>query len=48
MDDATRKLIQNCLKVSATPSAVMRLVHLMTGEKYSVKKWRTSWNMIDV
>jgi hypothetical protein len=35
MDDATRKLIQNCSKVSATPSMAMRLAHLMTGEKYS-------------
>jgi hypothetical protein len=38
MDAATRKLIQNCSKVSATPSTAMRLAHLMTGEKYSEKK----------
>jgi hypothetical protein len=38
MDDATRKLIQNCSKVSATPSTAMRLDHLMTGEKYSDKQ----------
>jgi hypothetical protein len=38
MDDATRKLIQNCSKVSATPSTAMRLAHLMTGEKYSNKQ----------
>jgi hypothetical protein len=34
MDAATRKLIQSCSKVSATPSTAMRLAHLMTGEKY--------------
>jgi hypothetical protein len=38
MDVATRKLIQNCSKVSATPSTAMRLAHLMTGEKYSDKQ----------
>jgi hypothetical protein len=38
MDAATRKLIQNCSKVSATPSMAMRLAHLMTGEKYSHKQ----------
>jgi hypothetical protein len=38
MDDATRKLIQNCSRVSATPSTATRLVHLMTGEKYPDKK----------
>jgi hypothetical protein len=38
MDDAKRKLIQNCSKVSATPSMAMRLAHLMTGEKYSDKQ----------
>jgi hypothetical protein len=38
MDCATWKLIQNCLKVSATPSTAMRLAHLMTGEKYSDKQ----------
>jgi hypothetical protein len=38
MDDATRKLIQNYSKVSATPSMAMRLSHLMTGEKYSDKQ----------
>jgi hypothetical protein len=38
MDAATRKLIQNCSKVAATPSTAMRLVHLMTGEKYSDKQ----------
>jgi hypothetical protein len=38
MDDETRKLIQNCSKVSATPSPAMRLAHLMTGEKYSDKQ----------
>jgi hypothetical protein len=35
MDVATQKLIQNCSKVSATPSTAMRLAHLATGEKYS-------------
>jgi hypothetical protein len=35
MDVATQKLIQNCSKVSATPSTAMRLAQLMTGEKYS-------------
>jgi hypothetical protein len=38
MDAATRKLIQSCSKVSATPSTSMRLDHLMTGEKYSYKQ----------
>jgi hypothetical protein len=38
MDAATRKLIQNCSKVAATPSTAMRLAHLMTGEKYSEKQ----------
>jgi hypothetical protein len=38
MDNATRKLIQNCSKVSTTPSTAMRLVHLVTGEKYSDKQ----------
>jgi hypothetical protein len=38
MDAATRKLIQNCSKVSAIPSTAMRLAHLMTGEKYSDKQ----------
>jgi hypothetical protein len=38
MDDATRKLIQNCSKVSATPSTAMRLAHLMTRDKYSGKQ----------
>jgi hypothetical protein len=38
MDAETRKLIQNCSKVSATPSTAMRLAHLMTGEKYSDKQ----------
>jgi hypothetical protein len=38
MDDATRKLIQNCSRVSATPSTAMRLAHLMTEEKYSDKQ----------
>jgi hypothetical protein len=38
MDVATRKLIQNCSKVSATPSTAMRLAHLVTGEKYSDKQ----------
>jgi hypothetical protein len=38
VDDATRKLIQNCSKVSATPSTAIRLAHLMTGEKYSDKQ----------
>jgi hypothetical protein len=37
MDDATRKLIQSCSRVSATPSTAMRLGHLVTGEKYSAK-----------
>jgi hypothetical protein len=34
MDDATRKLIHSCTRVSATPSTAMRLAHLMTGEKH--------------
>jgi hypothetical protein len=38
MDNATRKLVQNCLKVSATPSTAIRLARLMTGEKYSGKQ----------
>jgi hypothetical protein len=38
MDAATRKLIQNCSKVSATPSTAMRLAHIVTGEKYSDKQ----------
>jgi hypothetical protein len=38
MDDATRKLIQSCSRVSATPSTAMRLAHLMTGDKYSDKQ----------
>jgi hypothetical protein len=38
MDAATRKLIQSCSKISATPSTAMRLDHLMTGEKYSYKQ----------
>jgi hypothetical protein len=38
MDAATRKLIQNCSKVAATPSTAMRLAHLTTGEKYSDKQ----------
>jgi hypothetical protein len=38
MDDATRKLIQNCSKCSATPSTAMRLAHLTTGDKYSDKQ----------
>jgi hypothetical protein len=38
MDDATHKLIQNCSRVSATPSTAMRLAHLMTGDKYSDKQ----------
>jgi hypothetical protein len=38
MDDATWKLIQNCSRVSATPSTAMRLAHLITGDKYSYKK----------
>jgi hypothetical protein len=38
MDDATRKLIQNCSKISATPSTAMRFSHLVTGEKYSDKQ----------
>jgi hypothetical protein len=38
MDDATRKLIQNCSRVSATPSTAMILDHIMTGEKYSDKQ----------
>jgi hypothetical protein len=41
MDDVTRKLIENCSRVSATPSTAMRFSHLMTGEKYSDKKWST-------
>jgi hypothetical protein len=43
MDDVTRKLIQNCSKVSATPSTAMRLDHLMTGEKYSDKQMEHSF-----
>jgi hypothetical protein len=38
MDAATRKLIQNCSKVSATPSTATRLVYLVPGEKYSDKQ----------
>jgi hypothetical protein len=38
MDDATRKLIQNCSRVSATPSTAMGLAHIVTGEKYSDKQ----------
>jgi uncharacterized protein (DUF1778 family) len=38
MDAATRKLIQNFSKVSATPSTAIRLAHIMTGEKYSDKQ----------
>jgi hypothetical protein len=38
MDDATRRLIQSCARVSATPSTAMRLDHIMTGEKYSDKQ----------
>jgi hypothetical protein len=38
MDAATGKLIQNCSKVTATPSTAMRLAHLTTGEKYSNKQ----------
>jgi hypothetical protein len=38
MGAATRKLIQSCSKVSATPSTAMILAHLMTGEKYSDKQ----------
>jgi hypothetical protein len=38
MDDATRKLIKRCSRVSATPSNAMRLAHLVTGEKYSDKQ----------
>jgi hypothetical protein len=38
MDNATRKLIQNCSRGSATPSMAMRLAHLMTGEKYYDKQ----------
>jgi hypothetical protein len=38
MDDATSKFIQKCSRVSATPSAAMRLAHLMTAEKYSEKQ----------
>jgi hypothetical protein len=38
MDDATRKFIQKCSRVSATPSTAMRLAHLMTVEKYSDKQ----------
>jgi hypothetical protein len=38
IDDATRKHIQNCSRVSATPSTAMRLAHLMAGEKYSNKQ----------
>jgi hypothetical protein len=38
MDVATWKLIQNCSKVSATPSMAMRLAHPVAGEKYSDKK----------
>jgi hypothetical protein len=38
MDDATRKLIQGCARVSATPITAMRLDHLVTGEKYSDKQ----------
>jgi hypothetical protein len=33
MDYATRKLIQRCSRVSATPITAMRLGHLMTGDK---------------
>jgi hypothetical protein len=38
MDDATRKCIQSCSRVSATPSTTMRLTHITTGEKNSDKK----------
>jgi hypothetical protein len=38
MDSATRKLIHNYSKFSATPSMAMRLARLMTGEKYSNKQ----------
>jgi hypothetical protein len=38
MDDATRKLIQNCSRFSETPSTGVRLDHLITGEKYSDKQ----------
>jgi hypothetical protein len=38
MDDATRKCIQSCSRASATPIISMRLVHLVTGEKYSDKQ----------
>jgi hypothetical protein len=38
MDDATRKLFQNCSRFSATPSTIIRLAHLITVEKYSDKQ----------
>jgi hypothetical protein len=38
MDNATGKLIQNCSRVSATPSSAMRLDYFMTGDKYSDKQ----------
>jgi hypothetical protein len=38
MDDATRKLIQSCSRVSATTSIAIRLAHLVTGEKYFDKR----------
>jgi hypothetical protein len=38
MDDATRKLIHKCSKVSATPSTATRLANIMTREKYSNKQ----------
>jgi hypothetical protein len=48
IDDATRKIIQSCSIVSATPSTAMRLDHLMTGEKYSDKKLSTSLSKLKV
>jgi hypothetical protein len=38
MDDETRKNIQSCARVSATPSTAMRLARLVTGEKCSDKQ----------
>jgi hypothetical protein len=38
MYDATRKLIQNCSRVSAIPSTAMIVAHLVTREKYSDKQ----------
>jgi hypothetical protein len=46
MDAATRKLIQNCSKVGATPSTAMRLAHLVTGNKYPDKQMENFFEQV--